>query len=104
MKPAIPMGIGDTAQFAECYLFTLIDGTNIYVTNFDRPLTTPGPDPPGGYGLVSFLTRRLAREAMTWNIGVQPSELRFEIGVGGNDLVELGLDWRVAAARGLLDW
>lgn len=111
MKTSAPLSFGDNVDLADCYLFTLADGTVFRATNCDRRLTVATPQSNAqlfgkysGSGTPRFMPMRIARGKLSWTAGVKPNELQITIGVGSTDKLELGLDWRVAVQRGLLDW
>lgn len=107
MKTSAPVSIGPNVQAADLYIVTLVDGTVIEFTNCDRRLTSvPVPttvSTPAGYS-GTFSVLRSKRKQIVWETGVKPSALSLDITVGPTDLADLGLDWRVAAQRGVLDW
>jgi hypothetical protein len=95
VKTNQPLTFDDNVQTADCYLFKLAGGTAILMTNCDRPLAAPTPQskgqPSSKYGAhttARFASRRIQRGAMSWNSGVQPSELDLTIGVSSGDQQE----------------
>ena len=112
MKTAVPITFGDSAQFADCYILTLADGTVVYLTGCDRRLVVSAPQSNGQlqskYSGINqtptFAATRIQRGGLSWTGGVKPGQLEITIGVNASDQLELGLDWRAAAQRGLLKW
>jgi uncharacterized phage protein (TIGR02218 family) len=80
---------------ADCYSFTLVDGTVLRYTTADLDLT-------GGGNVFSASGPRFSRSSVKLQAGVQVDELDIAVSAGSGDLIE-GTPWLQALRQGLFD-
>lgn len=107
-----PISTNRLVEFADLYVFTFVDGTQLFLTSFDQDVHCAGPFPgtnllANNYRNQDFLFRRgpaIERSSITWQAGVKPSEVKLRISSDQRFLTRNLFNWQQAAQRGLLDW